>query len=243
MVINLFQFPGLPQIRCAFTGRGAGNLDGNLSFNADADSAIQSRQELFRCLGPHGLANIAECRQIHGTNIIVEPKPCIDPLTCAMSCIAADGMFTAKAGLGLMIKTADCQPLLISDGAHVMALHVGWRGNRQNFPAKGVRLFCEYYDTRPENLWTVRGPSLNPAEFVNFDQEWDQSFLSWYNDTTSSMDLWQLTTAQLTACGVPAKHIYNIDIDTKVNANAYFSWRHSRTPGRQAGLIWIKELK
>ena len=46
-----------------------------------------------------------------------------------------DGLATARPGQALIIKTADCQPILLAhkSGKYVGALHAGWRGNVQNF--------------------------------------------------------------------------------------------------------------
>lgn len=240
MVVTFFQFPSLPQICCAFTGRGKGGFGGNFSFNADAESARASRKELMARFAPYGLREIAECRQVHGVNILVEPAPC-DLLAEAVSCEEADAMLTARPGLGLMIKTADCQPLLLTDGRHVMAAHVGWRGNRKRFPLKAAIFFSVFCRVAPQDIWAARGPSLGRAQFVNAASEWDESFMKWHDANTRTMDLWQMTRGQLENGGVPQDHIYSLDIDTYANADAYFSWRRHKTPGRQAALIWVRE--
>ncbi len=242
MVINFFKFPPFPQICCAFTGRGDGQFGGNVSFNADPASARRSREQILGHFKNYGLRAFAECRQTHGTNIIVNPEPEY-AIAEAMSCLEGDGMITDCPGIGLMIKTADCQPLLLTDGRHVMAAHVGWRGNRQNFPGKAVIFFSVFYRIPPEKIWAVRGPSLGNAEFVNVSEDWSPGFMKWYNPGTRTMDLWQLTRWQLEQANVPKEHIYSIDIDTLANADAWFSWRRHKTPGRQSGIIWIGELQ
>lgn len=242
MVLNFFQFPKFLRICCLFTGRGASGMDGNFSFNADADSARASRKLILDSFGPYGLRNMTECRQVHGTEIIAEPEAA-ETLAEAMSCEMADAMLTSRPGLGLLIKTADCQPLLLTDGQRAMAAHVGWRGNLKNFPSKAAAFFCSYYNVPPQELWAVRGPSLGNAEFTNAAQEWGPGFMKWHDPATRRMDLWQMTRAQLEDAGVPAAHIYSMDIDTWANANSYFSWRRHKTPGRQAAIIWIRETQ
>jgi copper oxidase (laccase) domain-containing protein len=54
------------------------------------------------------------------------------------------------------------------------------------------------------------------------------------------MDLWSLTRDQLTAAGVPAAHIFSIDICT-ASSPQFFSYRRDKVTGRQAGIIWIEE--
>lgn len=231
-------------MHCLFTGRGqASPLDGNVSFNADAASARASRRELLAAAEPSGLRAMAECRQVHGINILTEPAtgPVNFPGACA-PLEEADGMQTALRQTGLLIKTADCQPILLCNaaGTRIMALHCGWRGNRQNFPALAVRQFCQTYNLSPSEICAVRGPSLGFAQFTDFAAEWDDSFRPWHNEKNQTMDLWQLTAAQLEQAGVPRRHIYSIDLCTYANANCFFSWRRNKDEGRQGAIIWME---
>ncbi len=229
----LFQFPGVGRARCAFQGR----LDGSAALKEDGSGPAceASRKTLMKRLAPLGLRRLRECRQVHGDRIIRAP---------AEDGLEADGMMTAEAGEGLMIKTADCQPILFAsrDGRRVMAIHAGWRGNRINFPGKAVRAFCQAYNLEPEDIFAVRGPSLGPgqAEFVNFDREWGGEFEAWLDRASMKMDLWKLTESQLAEAGVPKSQIYGVDICTAANDWLFFSYRRDRGCGRQASLVWIE---
>lgn len=247
MELNYFEFPGIPGVGCVFCGRADAVIPyaGNISFAVeDRPANVRANREwLLDALGSYGLQSWSECTQVHGNQLILdalETDCLIDPgeLACA------DGMTTCKTGLGLMIKTADCQPILLTDttGSHIMALHAGWRGNRINFPASAVRKFCQHYGLCPADLWAVRGPSLGPdaAEFLNFDTEWGTSFKPWYSEATRKMNLWGLTRYQLEAAGIPGSHVFGLDICTFDNAHKYFSYRRQKQTGRQASLIWIK---
>lgn len=264
-----FRFPGVPRVWCAFQGRSAVTSGGpgrsggpavpplpplpwsggNISFNAGDDPAATAaaRAALLACLRPRGLHAWAEVRQVHGDVMVDEPPA---PPAAALpdyrmaGAPEADGMLTSTPGRGLLIKTADCQPVLLAhrSGRHVAALHVGWRGNRCDFPASGVRRFCALRGLDPADIFAVRGPSLGPAraEFVNFAQEWGESFRPWLDAATLRMDLWSLTRSQLERAGVPPRQIFGLDICTSLNADRFFSHRHDPRSGRQASLIWIE---
>lgn len=226
-----FQFPDIPAVACVFSGREA-----NVASRTE-------RNALLRGLAGKGMVDMAECRQTHKDGIILEPVP--RPYGAnAGNLPEADGMMSSRPGLGLMIKTADCQPILLTDsaGAHIMALHVGWRGNRINFPATAIKTFCDQYRITPQEIWAVRGPSLGPAsaEFVNFDSEWGPEFHDWYYPRSRTIDLWRLTRHQLEAAGVPAHQIYGTDICTYSNPDSWFSYRRDKSAGRQGSLIWIR---
>lgn len=225
-----FRFPGVPRVQCVFTGRERkGEPAGSVS---PPDSV--GRRRLLEILEQRGVIEVRECRQVHGTNIMNADGP-------GGNTTEADGLMTDKAGVALLIKTADCQPLLVADqaGRHVMALHVGWRGNRAHFPAVGVKEFCRAYSLAPEELLAVRGPSLGQAEFDNFSKDWGNEFAPWYSSGTGQMDLWALTRQQLMDAGLRPDRIYGMDICTLTNADRFFSYRGGDAEARQGSAIWI----
>ena len=239
-----FQFPGVPNVACAFTGRALGNVSLDFAAREQAPDAwektVQTRENLASTFG---FQAFAEVHQVHGVRTVFEPEA-QNPGEPAR--LDADGMATTRPGLALMVKTADCQPILIAheSGRYVMALHSGWRGNRQDYPRLAVLEFCERYGLEPAELWAVRGPSLGPAasEFTNFDAEWGAEFQRWYDG--KNMDLWALARDQLASAGLLPRRILGLDICTYANSGDFFSFRQFRrnglADGRQASLIWIR---
>ena len=135
---------------------------GNISLPAlrTTDIAPANRRDLPAALQPHGLTAWAELNQVHGDVLLFEPEAVVRE-TAHLS--DGDGMAVSRPGLGLLIKTADCQPILLAhkSGRYVAALHAGWRGNRCDFPGTGVARFCARYDLKPCDLFlVVRGLQL-----------------------------------------------------------------------------------
>ena len=245
MAVNVipFVFPGIAGVRCAFQVRSAHDADpfaGNISLSVggNPDHAARNRRDLAAACG---LKRLADLRQVHGDVTVFEPEATDAGTDPAQE---ADGMATCRPGLGLMIKTADCQPLLLAhaSGRYVAALHVGWRGNRIGYPGTGVRDFCARYSLDPAEISAVRGPSLGPAaaEFVNFDAEWGPEFLPWFDAARQTMDLWGLTRRQLEAAGVSPKRIFSLDMCTYSLPELLFSYRRDADCGRQGNVIWIE---
>ncbi len=234
-----FQFPGIPGVGCAFSMRGFGSV----SLSGDEKAASAERRSSLPSL--LGVQAFAEVHQVHGVRTVFEPEA-QDPASTPSE--QADGMATSRPGLALMIKTADCQPILVAheSGRFVMAVHSGWRGNRQDYPRIAVEQFCEHYHLEPRELWAVRGPSLGPAasEFVNFDSEWGPDFLPWYDGARRTMDLWMLARHQLESAGIMPGRLLSVDLCTFDNADLFFSYRHFRQrgsrDGRQGSFIWIR---
>ncbi len=240
-----FTFPGLDRVGCAFGARAAGAPGpfggGNMSFDVGDDPAavLAARRALQGALG---CGSWQELRQVHGTQMLFDPEPgdIAQPGT-----FEADGLATADPGRALVIKTADCQPILLAheSGSHVAALHAGWRGNVLRFPVVGVRAFCEEYGLDPAELLAVRGPSLGPAaaEFTNFEAEFGDDFRPYYDEAARTVDLWRLTRDQLVAAGLRPDRIHSLDLCTKSVPELFFSYRRDHVCGRQASVIWIRQ--
>lgn len=78
-----------------------------------------------------------------------------------------DGLITNEPGVGLVIFTADCTPLLFHDpvtGA-VGAAHAGWRGTAAQIGRKTVEAMVSAYGCRPENIRAAIGPNIGQCCF------------------------------------------------------------------------------
>lgn len=245
-----YSFEMVPNVTCAFTTRRGGvsqdnYQSANLSYDVcDEDEDVhQNRVALQKQLG---FVHWNELHQVHGNDMIFETA-----LSGAgkKSLMEGDGLATSKPRTALMIKTADCQPILLAHrgGSCIAALHVGWRGNVLKFPTTGVQRFCLHYKLDPRDVYAVRGPSLGPlaAEFTNFDQEFPSEFRPYYDPARKTVNLWALTKDQLMEAGLPEENIHGMDLCTKTMSDTFFSYRQAwfvpgHTTGRQAGFIWTK---
>lgn len=231
-----FAFPGVPHVGCAFTTSLAGTM--SLVSQVPGDNAVANRRRIMARLG---IGRWAEFYQVHGTEFLIDPEPG-DP--DSPPAIEADGGCTNRKGVALLIKTADCQPVLFTNkaGTAVAALHAGWRGNAADYPGIGLARFCETYKLAPEDVLAVRGPSLGPdaAEFVNFAREWPPKFTPWFDNERRTMDLWGLLRHQLIEAGMLPGHIFSLDLCTRSLPELFFSHRRGDR-GRQLSVIWIKE--
>ncbi len=239
-----FSFPGVSRVRCLFTTRQGGASKGdygqaNLSLEVgDSVDAVMTNRETVQ--KEYGFESWQELLQVHGQDIHIEPQG--DFLTGPT--LQGDGLCTRKPLNALVIKTADCQPILLTDteGRYIAALHCGWRGNVANFPVLGVACFCRAYGLEPAQVMAVRGPSLGPgkSEFTNFASHWGSGFTPWYNPDNRTINLWQLTRDQLVRAGLLPEHIFSLDLCT-ASSPQFFSYRCQRKTGRQAGIIWLEK--
>jgi hypothetical protein len=79
----------------------------------------------------------------------------------------ADGMVTDQPGLPLVMRFADCAPILLFDPVqHVIGLaHAGWRGTVAGAATSALQTMCTAFDSRPHNVQAAVGPSIGPDRY------------------------------------------------------------------------------
>ncbi len=217
-------------------GRSAAPFDSlNLS-QAVGDQAAPvaaNRQLLQQALD---LAGLAGATQVHGCQEALIEGKVPDPPP------AADILITAHPGLGLLIKQADCQAVMLFDPRQrvVANVHCGWRGQVQNVLGVAVRRLRELFGTRPADLHAAISPSLGPccAEFRHFRQEWPPEFWS-YQVRPAYFDLWRLSREQLQAAGLDPRRIDLAGRCTRCHPEEFYSYRRDKITGRQGTIIGL----
>jgi YfiH family protein len=120
-------------------------------------------------IGPEALVSL---NQVHSATVVTLTRPPVGR-------VAADGMVTRVAGLGLGILTADCQPVLFADpvAGVIGAAHAGWRGARDGVLEATVDAMLALGATRG-GISAVIGPSISaeayevgPEFFAGFTAE------------------------------------------------------------------------
>jgi hypothetical protein len=78
---------------------------------------------------------------------------------------ATDGLITTAPGIALLLRFADCMPLLLFDSVrHAVGLvHAGWRGVARGVVAAAVAAFVRRVGSRPADLWSGLGPAIGPC--------------------------------------------------------------------------------
>jgi len=79
--------------------------------------------------------------------------------------LEGDALMTGVPGLLLVIRTADCLPVLLVDEVHraVAAVHCGWRGTEKRILEKAVRAMGEAYGSKPGEMRAALGPCIGAA--------------------------------------------------------------------------------
>lgn len=78
-----------------------------------------------------------------------------------------DGLITDKENIALLIKFADCTPIILFDPlAKVQAaVHSGWRGTVLEIGKKAVEMMVNEYGCNLENIYAYLGPSIDMENY------------------------------------------------------------------------------
>jgi YfiH family protein len=184
--------------------------------------------------------------QVHGSAVVVADGSSQAPRP------TADGIVTADPGLALVVRVADCAPLLIADSTRgvVAAVHAGWRSTMQRIGPAAVSAMVREYGSRPEDLVVAMGPSLGTCcgemgeEVVEAfrDAGHDQATLErWFirePGRKPHFDLWRANREQLERAGVPPQAIHVAGLCTRSHRDAFHSYRaQGASAGRMAAVI------
>ncbi len=243
-----YRFPGLaafPElVHAVFTRQGgvsSGPYRGlNLSYAVeDLPERVSRNLELVQ--EALGLKALVGARQVHGRQGLMVTRG--SPRLPEGEIPGVDLLITSEPGLGLLIKQADCQAVMLYDPQNRVAanVHCGWRGQVQNILAEAVARMQQEFGSRPQSLAAAIGPGLGPccAEFRNFREEFPTPLWS-YQVRSGYFDLWRLSRDQLAAAGVLPQHIEVAGLCTRCRAETFFSYRRDGTTGRQGTVIALQ---
>ncbi len=93
--------------------------------------------------------------QIHSDTLhIVESVP--------EETLVGDALLTDRPGVLLVVKTADCLPILIVDQKRrtIAAVHCGWKSTSKKLMQKVVRSMEKHYHSDPSSLMVAFGPCI-----------------------------------------------------------------------------------
>lgn len=171
-------------------------------------------------------------KQVHGNRVIRAdaPHPCPPH---------ADGSFTSSPNVVCSVLTADCLPILLTDGNTVAAIHAGWRGLLAGIIAQALTVPSWQ---NPPMAWL--GPAIGPEAF-EVGAEVRTAYLALDPQLAAAFyphgerylaDIYQLARILLKQHGVSA--IYGGGFCTCRDRDRFFSHRRDGVCGRMATLIW-----
>lgn len=234
-----------------FTRKGGSSVGPFTSFNLggtngdDPNAVVANHEKLFKVFG-RLYSSRFDVWQVHGRTIVFSDAP----RPPEKKHPPADGIFTDKPEVTLIMRFADCVPLVFHDPIQkvVGIVHAGWQGTLLRIGAEAVGAIRERYGSVASNLRVGLGPSIC-GKCYQVGQDVHQQFLKAWGDDAEQffknrenglfLDLWGANEWVLQQAGV--EKIENSGCCTAENLDEWYSYRKEKgITGRFAVVIALK---
>jgi YfiH family protein len=195
------------------------------------------------------LSQVVSAEQVHGSHIHICTEADFGAGFGDKAKVAgADGLITNVPEQYLMIRTADCAPVLMMDKQHraVAAVHSGREGTRQNIVGKAIDMLQQHFGILPQDLCVWVGACIC-AEHYQVSAELYEEFVASMQEqglypklnNANQLDIRLAVFQQLLSAGVAFR-----DIDQDMNCthedHGYHSFRRDGGDRRQINLVGIE---
>jgi hypothetical protein len=223
--------------------------------------AVEANHELIcQALGC-ARGDIVSPHQVHGTRVRV-----VDEQDRGSVLPQTDALITAAPGLMLMLRFADCVPVLFHDPVRraVGLAHAGWRGTVAGMARVTVQAMVDQLGCRPADIRAGIGPAIGPccyevgrdvADAVRQAMPGTGQLLraqagggtsaggdgdaDWRADRRWHLDLWAANRLQLARAGL--QHISVAGLCTACRTDEWYSHRAEQgQTGRLGALIGLR---
>jgi YfiH family protein len=221
------------------------SLNTGHSVGDDPDVVEANRALMYEALCVRG-EDVVTPHQVHSTTVRV-----VDERDRGQLLPQTDALVTATPGVVLMLRFADCVPILLYDPVRRAAglAHAGWRGTVSGMAGAAVRTMVEALGCRPRNILAGIGPSIGPCCY-EVGADVTEAMSSAFPDIDGlfepkdqghgHLDLWAANRWQLAAAGV--RNVEVAGICTACRTDEWFSHRAERgKTGRLGALIGLPE--
>jgi YfiH family protein len=242
--LHAFQFESLrlPGVGHAiFTRQGGVSLEPWRSLNVGGsvgdrpDNVATNRKLIFEAVD-RPADSLATVWQTHSDRVVVVNRPMngADPEK-------ADAMVTDRPEVTLMLRFADCVPILAYDPArHALGIaHAGWKGTLSGIARQLIASFGREYGSHPQDLCVGIGPSV-AAHHYPVGPEVVEAVRMAFGEIAgqTKFDLWAANRWLLEAAGVT--HIEMSGVCTACETGDWYSHRaEAGRTGRFGAVLYL----
>ena len=212
----------------------------------DPAAVARNRQLMVEALG-FSEDRVYTVWQVHSADTVKVDQP----LAAGETLIKADGLVTDRPGVALVMRFADCTPVLFFDpvrGAIGMA-HAGWRGTLAGAAVSVARAMIEQLGSRAADIQAAIGPSIGPEDYevgpevvaaVARAFPGQPDLLPPGPEGNPHFDLWEANRRALEAAGIGQIEVAGMS--TAKHVDEFYSHRaeHGRT-GRFGAVIGLSD--
>jgi len=226
---------GLNGFYAGITGREINCID----YHESHDEIRSGEKRILNSITGVKERNIIMLDQVHG-NIIIHVVN--EPSNDLPAAGEADGLITALKGIVLVIRSADCVPVLLYDPEKkiLAAAHSGWKGTMLNISGRCIKEMVYLYGSDPGNIRAFILPSIGPGSYeVNNDVACHFPENTITDNGKIYVDLWGAVESSLIKGGISNGNIFNPRICNRINHPDFFSHRYGDS-GRNLNFAFMK---
>jgi len=214
------------------------NLGG--SVGDSIERVVENRRRAFEAVGL-SFQRTFDVWQVHSDEVICvsEPKNPQEPHH------KADAILTSSRGVHLLMRFADCVPLLFFDKSKgvIGIAHAGWKGTVSKIALKVIYKMASTYGSNPKDIWVGIGPSIAAHHYPVGVEVWKSAFDAMpdlarqafeVEDGVFKFDLWLANRLLLEQAGVR-----EIEIAGLCTACHLDDWYSHRAESGQTGRFGI----
>jgi YfiH family protein len=187
-------------------------------------------------------------RQVHGSGVhCIDVLPDPDPGAPCRVCGESDALITGRTGILLMIRVADCVPIVLYDPVRRIAavVHAGWKGTVAGVAQATVACMADVYGCSPRDILAGIGPAIGPCCFAVGDNVAEQFRRSSFGDScmvsasdnNTCIDLSGANRTALLRSGLEPGHIEMSGYCTACSRDVFFSHRGEKGSAGRFGLF------
>jgi YfiH family protein len=192
-------------------------------------------------------AAVAEAEQVHGASIACLGRRPLEhmPQTSQWPRVpGCDAFITDLPGVALVIRSADCLPILFADPSRrvVGIAHAGWRGLSAQLPLKMLAALWTQYRVPAESVTVAIGPAIQACCY-EVGPEFGGALAPFVRERGGrrTCDLPAAARRQLAQGGVAASRIADAGRCTACDTTEWFSLRREGpSTGRLASLVFLR---
>jgi YfiH family protein len=205
----------------------------------------ENHRRIWKALGIRG-EDVVSPHQVHSAVVRV-----VDGRDRGRVCEQTDALITDTPDVYLMLRFADCVPVLFYDPARraVGLAHAGWRGTVALIARATVRQMVDSFGCRPSDILAGIGPSIGPCCYEVGDEVLEAAreafpraprLVQRQENGRWHFDLWAANRYQLAQMGVTTVEVSGLC--TACRTDEWFSHRAERgQTGRLGAVIGLRE--